>query len=148
MINSRLETLTGQLGDAKVKMLKLYVERERTGMSAEACANAAGYSKSQLYNVIRSLDGAEYLELYSEQLENSGVHNNIDVIHGEPMRVSETLKLVFNQLSVKALRGEPRAIETLLKFSSVFEQLEQQNWQSKQDNTTDIEAILAEIDRL
>lgn len=148
MINSRLETLTGTLGDAKVKMLNLYADRERTGMSAESCANAAGYSKSQLYNVIRSPEGAEYLELYSQQLEQSGVNNSVDVIHGEPLRVSNCLMMVYNQLSMKALRGEVKSIETLLRFSPVFTELEENGWTAKTDRATDIAAILAEIENM
>lgn len=148
MINSRLETLTGQLGDAKVKMLKLYVERERNGLSVEACANAAGYSKNTFYNTANTPDGKEFIQLYSQQLEAEGIKSGADVIQGEPLRVSNCLMMVYNQLSMKALRGEPRAIETLLKFSPVFTELEENGWKAKAERTTDIEAILAEVARL
>lgn len=145
---ARLEVLAGQLGDAKSRMLRLYCERETNGLSVEAVANACGFSKSTFYNVKDTKEGTEFIALYSGQLEQSGVTSSVDVIQGEPLKVSNCLMMVYNQLSMKALRGEPRAIETLLKFSPVFTELEENGWKAKAERTTDIEAILAEIDRL
>lgn len=148
MDNARLEVLAGQLGEAKTKMLKLYCERERNGLSVEACATAVGYVKSTFYNVKDTADGSEFIRLYSEQLKQEGIKNSVDVINGEPIRVSDCLKMVFNQLSMKALKGEPRAIETLLKFSTVFTELEENGWKAKADRATDIAAILAEVENM
>lgn len=142
----RKTDLEQQFDTDTIKMLQLYVEKDRLDLTNEEVAGTVGKSRDSLQRLLRNTTAKEYISVCKEllELQTEGKGAELQELNGW-----EVFAHVRELLYTRALAGEPKAMDMLLRHHAVLDAIEERK-QQKMDNwkvtTENIEALMKELD--
>lgn len=143
----RKELLAQQLGSDTIKMLDAYVMKDVLGLNNDEVANIAGKSRTTLQRLLREPVPSEYVEI-SQQIRD--LDKEQLGAEAEEINALQALSSIKQILLTKAMAGEAKAIDLLLKHHSVLiaieeqQAKEQQAWEATQEN---VQKLINELDQ-
>lgn len=143
----RKEQLAKQLDSNDIKMLDAYVMKDVLALNNDEVANIAGKSRATLQRLLREPVASEYVEI-SQQIRD--LDKEQLGAEAEEINALQALASIKQVLLAKALAGEAKAIDLLLKHHSVLiaieeqQAKEQQAWEATQEN---VQQLINELDQ-
>lgn len=143
----RKEQLAKQLDSDNIKMLDAYVMKDVLALNNDEVANIAGKSRATLQRLLREPIASEYVEISQQirDLDKEQLGSEVEEINA-----LQALASTKQVLLTKALAGEAKAIDLLLKHHSVLiaieeqQAKEQQAWEATQEN---VQQLINELDQ-
>lgn len=146
-LTEQKEKLAQQLDTDNIKMLDAFVMKDVLGLNNDEVANIAGKSRTTLQRLLREPVASEYVEVSQQIRELDKENLGTDVEEINALQAFSSIKKV---LFTKALAGEAKAIDLLLKHHSVLiaieeqQAKEQQAWEATQEN---VQQLINELDQ-
>lgn len=143
----RKEQLAKQLDSNDIKMLDAYVMKDVLALNNDEVANIAGKSRATLQRLLKEPIASEYVEISQQirDLDKEQLGSEVEEINA-----LQALASIKQVLLAKALAGEAKAIDLLLKHHSVLiaieeqQAKEQQAWEATQEN---VQQLINELDQ-
>lgn len=143
----RKDQLAKQLDSDNIKMLDAYVMKDVLALNNDEVANIAGKSRATLQRLLREPVASEYVEI-SQQIRD--LDKEQLGAEAEEINALQALSSIKQILLTKAMAGEAKAIDLLLKHHSVLiaieeqQAKEQQVWEATQEN---VQQLINELDQ-
>lgn len=143
----RKDQLAKQLDSDNIKMLDAYVMKDVLALNNDEVANIAGKSRATLQRLLREPVASEYVEI-SQQIRD--LDKEQLGAEAEEINALQALSSIKQILLTKAMAGEAKAIDLLLKHHSVLiaieeqQAKEQQAWEATQEN---VQQLINELDQ-
>lgn len=143
----RKDQLAKQLDSDNIKMLDAYVMKDVLALNNDEVANIAGKSRATLQRLLREPVASEYVEI-SQQIRD--LDKEQLGAEAEEINALQALSSIKQILLTKAMAGEAKAIDLLLKHHSVLMAIEeqqakeQQAWEATQEN---VQQLINELDQ-
>lgn len=146
-LTEQREKLAQQLDSDTIKMLDAYVMKDVLGLNNDEVANIAGKSRATLHRLLKEPVASEYVEVLQQirELDKENLGSEAEEINA--LQAFNSIKKV---LFTKALAGEAKAIDLLLKHHNVLSTIEEQQvkelqaWEATQEN---VQQLIEELDR-
>lgn len=142
----RKTDLEQQFDTDTIKILQLYVEKNRLDLTNEEVAGTVGKSRDSLQRLLRNTTAKEYISVCKEFLELQTEGKGAEL---QELNSWEVFAQVRELLYTRALAGEPKAMDMLLRHHAVLDAIEERK-QQEMDNwkvtTENIEALMKELD--
>ena len=143
----RKDQLAKQLDSDNIKMLDAYVMKDVLALNNDEVANIAGKSRATLQRLLREPVASEYVEISQQIRELDKEQLGAEAEEINSLQAFASIKQV---LFTKALAGEAKSIDLLLKHHSVLTAIEeqqakqQQAWEATQEN---VQQLINELDQ-
>lgn len=146
-LTEQREKLAQQLDSDTIKMLDAYVMKDVLGLNNDEVANIAGKSRATLHRLLKEPVASEYVEVLQQirELDKENLGSEAEEINA--LQAFNSIKKV---LFTKALAGEAKAIDLLLKHHNVLSTIEEQQvkelqaWEATQEN---VQKLINELDQ-